>query len=68
LMLMYYRRLKVLLWAPMWIVFSMLKRVYLLEAALGCGVRPVRPPLALRGLVPRSLRGRSPAGSALPER
>jgi cellulose synthase/poly-beta-1,6-N-acetylglucosamine synthase-like glycosyltransferase len=53
LMLMYYRRLKVLLWSPMWIAFSMLKRVFLLEAALGCGVRPIRPPLALRGAVRR---------------
>ncbi|MBR7830439.1 glycosyltransferase family 2 protein [Actinospica sp. MGRD01-02] len=68
LMLLYYRRLGVLLWVPMWLVFSMLKRVYLLEAALGCGVRPVRPPLALRGPVPRSAGGRSPARTALTER
>ena len=53
LMLAYYRRLDVLLWSPLWIVFSMLKRVYLLEAALGCGLRPVRPPLAIRARFPR---------------
>ena len=53
LMLAYYRRLRVLLWSPLWIVFSMLKRVYLLEAALGCGLRPVRPPLAVRARFPR---------------
>jgi cellulose synthase/poly-beta-1,6-N-acetylglucosamine synthase-like glycosyltransferase len=68
LMMIYYRRFKVLLWAPMWIVFSMLKRIYLLEAALGCGVRPVRLPLALRGLAPRSARARSAGRTALPER
>lgn len=53
LMLAYYRRPGVLLWSPLWIVFSMLKRVYLLEAALGCGVRPVRPPVAIRARFPR---------------
>jgi len=53
LMLFYYRRLGILPWAPLWLVFATLKRIFLLEAALGCGVRPVRPPLALRGRIPR---------------
>ena len=53
LMLVYYRRLRILPWAPLWLAFAMLKRVYLLEAALGCGLRPVRPPLAVRARFPR---------------
>lgn len=51
--LVYYRRLSIVLWSPLWLGFSMLKRVFNLEAALGCGVRPVRPPLAIRSRVPR---------------
>jgi len=53
LMLVYYRRFRILAWSPLWIVFAMLKRVYLLEAVLACGVRPVRPPVAIRGRFPR---------------
>lgn len=52
IILVYYRRLDVLPWAPLWLVFAMLKRVFLLEAMLACGVRPVRPPLAVRGRYP----------------
>jgi cellulose synthase/poly-beta-1,6-N-acetylglucosamine synthase-like glycosyltransferase len=48
----YYRRWRLLPWIPLWIVFVLLKRFFQLEAVLGCGTRPVRPPLALRERYP----------------
>jgi hypothetical protein len=48
----YYRRWRFLAWIPLWTAFMMLKRFFQLESVLGCGTRPVRPPLALRGRYP----------------
>ncbi|HEX4790668.1 MAG TPA: glycosyltransferase family 2 protein [Actinospica sp.] len=67
LMLVYYRRLRILPWAPLWLVFALLKRVYLLEAVLACGVRPVRPPAAVRARYP-TWRSLLRLGARLPRR
>jgi cellulose synthase/poly-beta-1,6-N-acetylglucosamine synthase-like glycosyltransferase len=52
LVLAYYRRLRLLPWAVLWIPFEMLKRFFLLEALLAYRMRPVKPPLALRARYP----------------
>jgi cellulose synthase/poly-beta-1,6-N-acetylglucosamine synthase-like glycosyltransferase len=69
--LAYYRRLRRLLpWAVLWIPFVLLKRFFLLEALLAYGMRPVKPPLALRPRYPtwRALLTRPgrPAGAVAP--
>jgi cellulose synthase/poly-beta-1,6-N-acetylglucosamine synthase-like glycosyltransferase len=48
----YYRRWRFLAWIPLWTAFMMLKRFFQLESVVGCGTRPVRPPLALRSRYP----------------
>jgi cellulose synthase/poly-beta-1,6-N-acetylglucosamine synthase-like glycosyltransferase len=59
LAMLYFRRLDAALWSPLWPVFTMLKRIYMVEAVLACGVRPVKTPAAIRGRFPywRSLLG-----------
>jgi cellulose synthase/poly-beta-1,6-N-acetylglucosamine synthase-like glycosyltransferase len=52
LVLAYYRRLRLLPWAVLWIPFEMLKRLFLLEALLAYQMRPVKPPLPVRGRFP----------------
>ena len=52
LVLAYYRRLRLLPWAVLWIPFEMLKRLFLLEALLAYRMRPVKPPLPVRGRYP----------------
>jgi cellulose synthase/poly-beta-1,6-N-acetylglucosamine synthase-like glycosyltransferase len=52
LVLAYYRRLRLLPWALLWVPFKQLKRFFLLEALLAFRMRPVKPPLALRGRYP----------------
>jgi cellulose synthase/poly-beta-1,6-N-acetylglucosamine synthase-like glycosyltransferase len=48
LVLAYYRRAGVLLWAPLWIPFAFLKRLFNLDGMLSLRPRPVKPPVALR--------------------
>jgi cellulose synthase/poly-beta-1,6-N-acetylglucosamine synthase-like glycosyltransferase len=50
--LAYYRRLRLLPWAVLWVPFKQLKRFFLLEALLAFRMRPVKPPLPLRGRYP----------------
>jgi Glycosyl transferase family 2 len=50
--LAYYRRLRLLPWALLWMPFKQLKRFFLLEALLAFQMRPVKPPLALRARYP----------------
>jgi cellulose synthase/poly-beta-1,6-N-acetylglucosamine synthase-like glycosyltransferase len=59
----YFRRLSLIPWLGLWAAFAMLKRFFLLEAVLSIGVRPVRPPLAIRDRYPtwRALLGQAPA-------
>jgi cellulose synthase/poly-beta-1,6-N-acetylglucosamine synthase-like glycosyltransferase len=52
LVLAYYRRLRLLPWALLWMPFKQLKRFFQLEALLAFGMRPVKPPLPLRGQYP----------------
>jgi cellulose synthase/poly-beta-1,6-N-acetylglucosamine synthase-like glycosyltransferase len=52
LVLAYYRRLRLLRWAVLWIAFKQLKRFFLLEALLAFGMRPVKPPLPVRAWYP----------------
>jgi cellulose synthase/poly-beta-1,6-N-acetylglucosamine synthase-like glycosyltransferase len=52
LVLAYYRRLRLLPWAVLWVPFEMLKRFFLLEALLAYRMRPVKPPLPLRARYP----------------
>lgn len=52
LVLAYYRRLRLLPWALLWVPFKQLKRFFLLEALLAFRMRPVKPPLALRARYP----------------
>jgi cellulose synthase/poly-beta-1,6-N-acetylglucosamine synthase-like glycosyltransferase len=52
LVLAYYRRLRLLPWAVAWVPFELLKRFFLLEALLAYRMRPVKPPLPLRGQYP----------------
>ena len=52
LLLVYYRRLRLLPWAVLWLPFKMLKRIFLLEALLAFRMRPVKPPLPLRARYP----------------
>jgi cellulose synthase/poly-beta-1,6-N-acetylglucosamine synthase-like glycosyltransferase len=52
LVLAYYRRLRLLPWAVLWLPFEMLKRLFLLEALLAYQMRQVKPPLAVRGRFP----------------
>jgi cellulose synthase/poly-beta-1,6-N-acetylglucosamine synthase-like glycosyltransferase len=52
LVLAYYRRLRLLPWALLWVPFKQLKRFFLLEALLAYRMRPVKPPLALRSRYP----------------
>jgi len=52
LVLVYYRRARVLLWAPLWIPFALLKRLFNLDGILCLRPRPVQPPLALRPRYP----------------
>jgi cellulose synthase/poly-beta-1,6-N-acetylglucosamine synthase-like glycosyltransferase len=52
LVLIYYRRAGVLLWAPLWIPFVFLKRVFNLDGILSLRPRPVKPPVALRPRYP----------------
>jgi cellulose synthase/poly-beta-1,6-N-acetylglucosamine synthase-like glycosyltransferase len=52
LLLAYYRRLRLLPWALLWLPFKMLKRFFLLEALLAFRMRPVKPPLPLRARYP----------------
>ena len=63
--LAYYRRLRLLPWAVLWLPFEMLKRLFLLEALLAYQMRPVKPPLPVHGRFPtwRSMLrpGRPPA-------
>jgi cellulose synthase/poly-beta-1,6-N-acetylglucosamine synthase-like glycosyltransferase len=44
----YYRRLRLLPWLVTWFPFSLLKRFFMIEAILSFGMRPVKPPWALR--------------------
>jgi cellulose synthase/poly-beta-1,6-N-acetylglucosamine synthase-like glycosyltransferase len=48
----YYRRLALLPWMVTWFPFSLLKRFFMIEAILSFGLRPVKPPLALRSHYP----------------
>ena len=48
LVLTYYRRLRLLPWAVLWVPFKQLKRFFLLEALLASQTRPVKPPLPMR--------------------
>lgn len=48
----YYRRLSLLPWMVTWFPFSLLKRLFVIEAVLSFGMRPVKPPLALRARYP----------------
>ncbi|MBF9073664.1 glycosyltransferase [Streptacidiphilus fuscans] len=48
--IIHYRRTHLLLWLPLWLPFTFLKRVFQLESTLACGTRRVRLPLALRQL------------------
>jgi hypothetical protein len=48
----YYRRLSLLPWMFTWFPFSLLKRLFMIEAVLSFGMRPVKPPLALRTKYP----------------
>jgi cellulose synthase/poly-beta-1,6-N-acetylglucosamine synthase-like glycosyltransferase len=48
----YYRRLALLPWMVTWFPFSLLKRFFMIEAVLSFGMRPVKPPLALRSKYP----------------
>ncbi|HLI38419.1 MAG TPA: glycosyltransferase family 2 protein [Streptosporangiaceae bacterium] len=52
LVLAYYRRLRLLPWAVLWLPFKQLKRFILLEALLAFQTRPVKPPLPLRSRYP----------------
>ncbi len=52
LVLAYYRRLHLLPWVLLWVPFELLKRFFLLEALLAYRMRPVKPPLPLRGRYP----------------
>jgi len=52
LVLTYYGRLRLLPWLVLWVPFEMLKRFFLLEALLAYRMRPVKPPLPLRGRYP----------------
>jgi cellulose synthase/poly-beta-1,6-N-acetylglucosamine synthase-like glycosyltransferase len=52
LVLVYYRRLRMLPWAILWVPFEFLKRFFLLEALLAYRMRPVKPPLPLRPRYP----------------
>lgn len=52
LVLTYYGRLRLLPWVVLWVPFEMLKRFFLLEALLAYRLRPVKPPLPLRGRYP----------------
>ncbi len=58
--ILYYRRARLLAWVPLWLLFTLLKRFFQLEACLACGTRPVRLPAAWRA--------RFPSGIALPRR
>ncbi len=48
----YYRRLALLPWVVTWFPFSLFKRFFMIEAVLSFGMRPVRPPFALRSKFP----------------
>ncbi|HJP76932.1 MAG TPA: glycosyltransferase [Pseudonocardiaceae bacterium] len=48
----YYRRLNLVPWMVTWFPFSLFKRFFMIEAVLSFGMRPVKPPLALRGKYP----------------
>ena len=52
LVLTYYRRLRLLPWAVLWVPFKQLKRFFLLEALLAFQTRPVKPPLPMRARYP----------------
>jgi cellulose synthase/poly-beta-1,6-N-acetylglucosamine synthase-like glycosyltransferase len=52
LVLVYYRRLRLLPWVVLWVPFELLKRFFLLEALLAYRMRPVKPPLPLRERYP----------------
>ncbi|HEV2373974.1 MAG TPA: glycosyltransferase [Streptosporangiaceae bacterium] len=52
LVLAYYRRLRLLPWAVLWVPYELLKRFFLLEALLAFGMRPVKPPMPIRGVLP----------------
>ena len=52
LVLAYYRRLRLMPWAVLWVPFKQLKRLFLLEALLAFQMRPVKPPLPLRARHP----------------
>ncbi|HEV2376668.1 MAG TPA: glycosyltransferase family 2 protein [Streptosporangiaceae bacterium] len=63
LVMAYFRRLSLVPWLLLWVVFATLKRFFLLEAVLSCGVRPVRPPVAIRDRYPTwgALLGQAPS-------
>lgn len=66
--LAYYRRLRLLPWAVLWPVFFLLKHFFLMEAMLAFGMRPVKPPVAIRDRYPTwgaLLRPRRPAPELL---
>ncbi|MDH6140438.1 MULTISPECIES: glycosyltransferase [Kitasatospora] len=54
--ILYYRRWRLLVWAPLFIAFAFLKRFFQLESLLACGTRPVRLPPAIRALLPAPAR------------
>ncbi|HEV2639485.1 MAG TPA: glycosyltransferase family 2 protein [Actinocrinis sp.] len=66
---LYYRRPRLLAWIPLFVFFMLLKRFFQVESIVGCGTRPVLPPLVLRGRFPtwRSLvRSGRAVGAVLP--
>ncbi|WP_033822083.1 glycosyltransferase family 2 protein [Kitasatospora sp. MBT63] len=63
-LVLYYRRARLLLWAPLWPAFAFLKRFFQLESLLACGVRPVRPPAGLRAPARADVLHAQPAGPA----
>ncbi|WP_194924658.1 glycosyltransferase family 2 protein [Catenulispora pinisilvae] len=52
IVMVYYRRLRLLPWLLLWIPFSFLKRFFMIEAFLSFGVRPVKTPARLRSRFP----------------
>jgi len=48
----YHHRLRLVPWLFTWFPFSLLKRFFMIEAILSFGMRPVKPPLAIRARFP----------------
>ena len=68
LVLTYYRRLRLLPWAVLWVPFKQLKRFFLLEALLAFQTRPVKPPLPMRARYPTWRSMLSPWRPSAPEK